>query len=55
MAFLPLVTGVTKSQGARHPVVHGRDRPPVRDPSIFAFPDINPCNVFGIYDVYSLF
>ena len=50
-----MVTGVTISQGACHPVVHGRDRPPVRDPSNFAFLNSNPCNVFDIYDVYGLF
>ena len=50
-----MVTGVTISQGDCHPVVHGRDGGSVRDPSNFAFPNNNPCNVFDIYDVYSLF
>ena len=54
-ASLPLITGVTNSQGTRHPVVHGRDGGSVRDPSNVALPNNNPCNVFDIYDVYGLF
>ena len=34
---------------------HARDGGSVRDPSNFAFPNNNPCNVFDIYDVYDLF
>ena len=53
--MIPSVTGVNKTQGARHPVMHGRDRSPGCEFSTFAFPNNNPCNVFDIYDVYSLF
>ena len=52
---IPLVTGVNKSQGARHPIMHGRDQAPERASSIFAFPYINLCNVIDIYVISSLF
>ena len=50
-----LVTGVTRLQGARHSVCHRSDHSPRHAASIFAFLNLNPCNVIVILVTPSLF
>ena len=55
VSVTPIVTGVTRLQGTHHSPCHGSDRSPGCATSIFAFPNLNPCNVIVILVTLNLF